>query len=347
MRKRFLERLETLRTMQTGITLIELLVAIMIISILAAVATNYYYHQRRKAWVAQVHSSLRHMVEAENNFLYGLGAPAYSADLDDLYASGYRWGTDSVIPYVALATNTTFCIQVHSAYDPSIVWHFSSDIGRPQQGPATPMDCGDPEGFGAYLSGPPDATYGRDGQLSSLAGGGGGNGTTIVADGEGSSSGREGDGFSDDPVTGDGSSYDSDEWGDSGTGVSVGTSGTSTGSIGGFGTSDTTSGTDADPDTVGTTTPTCDGGTTGGSSGVSNHPSGKDRDTESGGSGTQGDSRSDPDGDENGGADKPGEDGGANTGDQDGNNGSGNDTDFEDDNQGPDQDGTGTPGTNC
>ena len=43
----------------------------------------------------------------------------------------------------------------------------------------------------------------------------------------------------------------------------------------------------------------------------------------------------------------PGADGGANSGDQDGNNGSGNDRDFEDDNRGPDRDGTGTPGTSC
>ena len=68
--------------------------------------------------------------------------------------------------------------------------------------------------------------------------------------------------------------------------------------------------------------------------GETQHPSGKDRTTEPGGSGSQGASTSDPDGDSNGGLDKPGGDGGVYTGDQDGNNGCGNDQDFEDDNNG-------------
>ena len=68
--------------------------------------------------------------------------------------------------------------------------------------------------------------------------------------------------------------------------------------------------------------------------GESLHPSGKDRCVEKGGSGTQGRSQSDPDADSNGGLDKPDGDGGINTADQDGNNGCGNDQDFEDDNNG-------------
>lgn len=51
------------------------------------------------------------------------------------------------------------------------------------------------------------------------------------------------------------------------------------------------------------------------------------------GPGTQGRSNRDPDGDANGGADKPGCDGGFDD-DRDGNNGCGNDADFEDDNNG-------------
>ena len=66
---------------------------------------------------------------------------------------------------------------------------------------------------------------------------------------------------------------------------------------------------------------------------LNDHPSGKDRTEEPGGSGTQGKSTSDPDGLANGGADKPGGDGGFDD-DQDGNNGCGNDDDFEDDNNG-------------
>jgi hypothetical protein len=64
------------------------------------------------------------------------------------------------------------------------------------------------------------------------------------------------------------------------------------------------------------------------------HPSGKDRTVENGGSGTQGRSASDPDGTDNEGPDKAGYDGGLDKADQDGNNGCGNDDDFEDDNRG-------------
>jgi hypothetical protein len=70
------------------------------------------------------------------------------------------------------------------------------------------------------------------------------------------------------------------------------------------------------------------------------HPSGKDRSVEHGNSGNQGNAQSDPDDDghgpdrSNGGADQPGGPGGVDKADQDGNNGCGNDDDFEDDNEG-------------
>src|SRR3954465_7804913 len=81
------------------------------------------------------------------------------------------------------------------------------------------------------------------------------------------------------------------------------------------------------------------GGTSGGASTKpadqtpNDHPSGRDRTASAGGSGTQGRSTSDPDGMSNGGADKPGGAGGYDS-DHDGNNGCGNDDDFEDDNNG-------------
>lgn len=74
--------------------------------------------------------------------------------------------------------------------------------------------------------------------------------------------------------------------------------------------------------------------------GDNRHPSGNDRSCEAGGSEEQGASRSDPDDDgrgpdrSNGGADRLGGAGGLDGGDQDGNNGCGNDDDFEDDNEG-------------
>ena len=74
--------------------------------------------------------------------------------------------------------------------------------------------------------------------------------------------------------------------------------------------------------------------------GDNRHPSGKDKSVENGNSRNQGNSTSDPDDDgrgpdrSNGGADKPDGPGGVDLADQDGNNGCGNDDDFEDDNEG-------------
>lgn len=78
---------------------------------------------------------------------------------------------------------------------------------------------------------------------------------------------------------------------------------------------------------------------TGSDEGDNRHPSGKDRSVEHGKSETQGKSNSDPDGTQNSyggnsGKDKLGYDAGLDKGDQDGNNGCGNDDDFEDDNNG-------------
>ena len=74
--------------------------------------------------------------------------------------------------------------------------------------------------------------------------------------------------------------------------------------------------------------------------GDNRHPSGKDRSVEHGGSGNQGRAQHDPDDDghgperTNGGLDQPDGEGGRDLADQDGNNGCGNDDDFEDDNEG-------------
>lgn len=75
-------------------------------------------------------------------------------------------------------------------------------------------------------------------------------------------------------------------------------------------------------------------------SGDNAHPSGKDRSVEKGRSLTQGKAESDPNNNgkgperNHGKSDKPGSTGGVDKADQDGNNGCGNDDDFEDDNEG-------------
>jgi hypothetical protein len=74
--------------------------------------------------------------------------------------------------------------------------------------------------------------------------------------------------------------------------------------------------------------------------GDNEHPSGNDRSVENGGSENQGSAQADPDDDglgpdrTNGGVDQPDGPGGEDLADQDGNNGCGNDDDFEDDNEG-------------
>jgi len=74
--------------------------------------------------------------------------------------------------------------------------------------------------------------------------------------------------------------------------------------------------------------------------GDNRHPSGRDRSVEPGGSGAQGQAGADPDDDgrgpdrSNSGLDQEGGPGGVDRDDQDGNNGCGNDDDFEDDNEG-------------
>ncbi|MFP5322685.1 MAG: hypothetical protein ACLGIC_12680 [Acidimicrobiia bacterium] len=84
--------------------------------------------------------------------------------------------------------------------------------------------------------------------------------------------------------------------------------------------------------------------------GDNEHPSGKDRSVEPGRSGNQGNAQSDPDDDgrgpdrSNGGVDQPGGEGGVDQADQDGNNGCGNDDDFEDDNEGLCRGRDGAPG---
>jgi prepilin-type N-terminal cleavage/methylation domain-containing protein len=354
-RKRFVDRLHELRATQHGFTLLELLIGVVIVSILAAVATQYFLHQRRKGWVAQVRASTRHMAGAQNYFVFDGGATGFTNDLDDLYLVGYRWDDLSVRPYVALATNQTYCVQVHSAHDPTIVWHFSSNTGYPQEGPATPSDCGDPEALGTYIAGLPPASAGRDGVPSGLGEGG----TVASADPSGGTgSGSETPGGDGSTGTGTGTGTTGGTGSTGGTTGTGGTGGTTDPGTGGSthtgGSGGTDPGSDGSGGTTGSTgtgtnggSGSCDGGTGGGGSSGSNHPSGKDRDTENGGSGSQGSSGSDPDGDENGGSDQPGQGGGANQGDQDGNNGSGNDTDFEDDNRGPDRDGSGTPGSGC
>jgi len=338
---------------ESGFTLLELLVVMVVLSILVAVAGQYFFQQRRKAWVAQVRSSVRHMASAENAWVYREGALHYTNDLDDLYYMGYRWSDDAVIPHVALASRGTFCIQVNSARDSSIVAHFSSEVGYVREGPATPEACGDAEVLGMYVA---RGTGGRDGITSSgiLVAGGDRN----ASDGTGAT-GSSGDPLPGNPLPGDGSEADlegrrdddegegeaSDDDADdpdgnsnSNTGASNSNSATNSGNSNSNSRSNSQSNTapsspsdQADDDGAGNEVGGTDAGS--GSSGPAGS-GGAGSGGAGGGNGGGACTKSDPDGGANGGSDSPGGSGGANGDDRDCNNGSGNDLDGEDDNNG-------------
>lgn len=249
-----LTRILKRREDESGFTLLELLVAIVIISILAGIASQYYYHQRRKGWNAQAKAAVRNMAASQNSHVYTGGAVAYSEDLDDLWYEGFRYNTKNVIPHVAVADTQSFCVQVNSGRDPSIVWHFSSNVGYPEEGPATAQSCGDATGTGTYVT---SGTGARDGvtstgtQLASDDPGVPGVGVGRGGDGDGSVASNPGGSSSGGNSSGDGD----DDGEDGGDGDPSTTGGSSSGGGGG-----PTDDDDDETTTVGTTPSIGNGG---------------------------------------------------------------------------------------
>ena len=295
---------------ERGFSLLELLVGMMIVSILVATASHYFLHQRRKGWGAQVKASIRNMASAENSHVYAGGAFNFSVDLDDLWAQGYRYDTADVIPHVAVADRESFCIQVNSAHDPGIVSHFSSTVGYPQEGPATPESCGDLSGTGVYVT---SGNGARDGVTTA--------GVRLAS--------------SDPGVPGiEASREEGSPPGSMTSGPPPGattTAGTSSGTP--TGTTTSTGGSTTTPGATGTTGTVVTGGATPGATPGGTTSEGTTTDDPTGpGAEDPCKHRHDPDGDSNGGVDAPGGSGGIDKADQDCNNGSGNDADGEDDN---------------
>ena len=296
-----------------GFTLIELLVCMLIISILAAAATQIWFHQRRKGWVAQVHAGVRHMAGAQNSWVYEAEGNHYTLNVSDLEDIGFNY-TDDVKPAVVAADSQTFCIQVTSAHDPTIVWHYASEVGYPQEGPADEDECGVGAGSGALASvdtnpGPGDSA--RD---------------NVGGPGDGSNP-AEGPDISGYPpgLTGGGSIGDEISNGGGNGGTTTGTSGGN--ANGGSGGGNQPSPTTSDPTWDDEPGSNGDGSNTGGGSNTAGGGGG------TGGTGDGGcrGGRLDPDGTNNDGRDEIGGTGGSGP-DKDCNNGSGNDIDGEDDN---------------
>lgn len=319
---------EKFRSDQRGLTLIELLVTILIVAILSSAATSMFLHQRRKGWMAQVVSATKSLASVQEYWFNTAGTGGYTPNLDDLVDHGFNYSADDVAPDVVAASSRSFCLEVTSRHDASIVWHYDSSVGRPDDGPIN-ASCVDTV-LVANAANAPASSNNSSPSSSDAAEPGEGSASRVDLSSDVSSTGGEtgssGSGSATEQATdrsttsGGGSSGDSSSRKGSG---GNGSKGSTTGS-----------GASSDPcDPVDGTSEKGDGDA---------HPSGRDRSTESGGSGDQGGSESDPDGDANGGSDKPDGSGGADGSDQDGNNGSGNDSDFEDDNRGPDGSGGGS-----
>jgi prepilin-type N-terminal cleavage/methylation domain-containing protein len=215
------------RSDERGVTLLELLVTILIIGILAAASNGVFVHQRRKGWMAQVVAATKHLASGQEFWVNSLNAGGYATTLGELVEAGFRYSEDDVVPQIAAAGTTGFCLQVSSSHDPKIVWHYDSAVGRPQEGPA---DDSCIEGAGAYVvaaarDDASDGTAGNAGTSSEF-------GTSSSTSGSGSGSSLDSDtqSGSDDSDSGQGTSS-GDNGGsdsvDSETGGSSGTEGSS------------------------------------------------------------------------------------------------------------------------
>jgi prepilin-type N-terminal cleavage/methylation domain-containing protein len=287
---------------EEGFTLIELIVAMLIIAILAAVGAQAFLAQRRKGWVAHVHSALRHMAAAENHHIYG-GGDGYTLDVAALVNTGFTFNDEYVEPLVLAADAGTFCIQMTSTRDPSIVWHFNSEVGKPQEGPGGPEECGLGSGDGTLVAGEHDPSGNTPGSAK------------VDTDGDGLTNDEDPD---DDN---DGVSDEDEEDGDEGNEGNPDPNSTPN-----------PENTPPPPGSLSSPPPPPGGE----SSPPPGPPPGPppvtvdDPSDDRGGGGCRGD-RNDPDGDNNGGRDEIGGSGG-NDPDRDCNNGSGNDDDGDDDN---------------
>ena len=123
---------------ERGMTLGELLISILVIAMLAAISQGCFLHQRRKGWASQVVSATKNLASLQEYWVNTEGRIGYTDDLDFLVESGYTYSEKDVVPAIAAAGTHSFCLEVASAHDPSIVWHYDSSKGRPAEGPVDP-----------------------------------------------------------------------------------------------------------------------------------------------------------------------------------------------------------------
>jgi prepilin-type N-terminal cleavage/methylation domain-containing protein len=236
------------RSDERGVTLLELLVTILIIGILAAASSGVFIHQRRKGWMAQVLAATKHMASVQEYWVNSLNAPGYAASVEELLEAGFRYSEGDVLPAVAAAGTSGFCLQVASKHDSEIVWHYDSAVGRPQEGTADDS-CIERAG-GVAVAATDDASAGSEttGGETASSGSGTSGANDAVTSGSGSDSsldsgtqsGSGGETNSDDASSGDGAYGSGADEGDTqsgggGSGTGSGTDGddSDSGSAGG------------------------------------------------------------------------------------------------------------------
>jgi type IV pilus assembly protein PilA len=85
---------------------------IVIIGVLAAIAIPVYLNQRNKAYGAQAKSDVKNMATAEEAWLTGNNA--YTANVADLNAMGFRVSGNTSAHAATANGSTSYCVQATS-----------------------------------------------------------------------------------------------------------------------------------------------------------------------------------------------------------------------------------------